>query len=175
MGEGGAITFNDPKYIEFFDIKLNHGAIVTNGRLDFIDYGYNYRVSEIQCVMGIKQLIKLDEIIASRNVIRERYMEKLEPLGYQIQKISDKDIIYNVQSLVFKVPENIQRDKLIEYLKENGIETTIGTYSLSTCTYYAKKYNNVQKNAKYLEENTITFPCYHGVNIKYILKKISDY
>lgn len=173
-GEGGAITFNNSKFVEFFEIKLNHGAKVTDGKFDFIDYGYNYRVPELQCVMGIKQLKKLNEIVKSRNIIRNLYIQALEPLGFKVQQISG-DVVYNVQSLVFKVPENINRDELIKYLKENNIETTIGTYCLSGGTYYAKKYNDIQPNAKYLEQNTITLPCYDGVDIEYISQKIKGY
>jgi len=174
MGEGGAITFNDSKYVEFFDIKLNHGAVVNDGKFDFVDYGYNYRVPELQCVMGIKQLQKLDEIISSRNNIRDEYIKALEVLGFQVQKISG-DVVHNVQSLVFKVPQNTKRDELVKYLKENGVETTIGTYCLSGTTYYKNKYNSVQENAKFLEENTITFPCYEGVDIEYIVYKVKGY
>lgn len=173
-GEGGAITFNDDKFVDFFDIKLNHGAKVENGKFDFVDYGYNYRVPELQCVMGIKQLKKLDDIVSSRNIIRDEYIKLLEPLGFQVQQVSD-DIVYNVQSLVFKVPVNKSRDELVKYLKENGVETTIGTYCLSGTTYYKNKYNSVQQNAKFLEENSITFPCYDGVDIEYIFNKIKDY
>ena len=168
MGEGGAITFNDSKYVEFFDIKLNHGAVVNDGKFDFVDYGYNYRVPEIQCVMGIKQLQKLDEIISSRNNIRDEYIKALEVLGFQVQKISG-DVVHNVQSLVFKVPQNTKRDELVKYLKENGVETTIGTYCISETTYYKNKYDNVQPNAMFLEENTITFPCYDGVDVEFIV------
>lgn len=174
MGEGGAITFNDSKYVDFFDIKLNHGAVVNDGKFDFVDYGYNYRVPELQCVMGIKQLKKLDEIVKSRNIIRNQYIQALEPLGFKVQQISS-DVVYNVQSLVFKVPENINRDELIKYLKQQNIESTIGTYCLSGGTYYAKKYNDVQPNAKYLEVNTITLPCYDGVDVEYISQKIKEY
>ena len=173
-GEGGAITFNDSKYVEFFEIKLNHGAKVVNGKFDFVDYGYNYRVPELQCVMGIKQLKKLDDIVKSRGLIRDQYIQALELLGFQVQKISN-DVVYNVQSLVFKVPTNIKRDELVKYLKENGIETTIGTYCLSGGTYYAKRYNDIQPNAKFLEDNTITFPCYDGVDVEYIVQKIKEY
>ena len=173
-GEGGAITFNNSKFVDFFEIKLNHGAKVTDGKFDFIDYGYNYRVPELQCVMGIKQLKKLDEIVKSRNIIRNQYIQALEPLGFKVQQISS-DVVYNVQSLVFKVPENINRDELIKYLKQQNIESTIGTYCLSGGTYYAKKYNDVQPNAKYLEENTITLPCYDGVDVEYISQKIKEY
>lgn len=173
-GEGGAITFNDDKFRKFFDIKLNHGAVVNDGKFDFVDYGYNYRVPELQCVMGIKQLKKLDEIVKSRNKIREEYIKALTTLGFEVQEASG-DIVYNVQSLVFKVPSHIKRDELIKYLKENEIESTIGTYCLSSCTYYAKKYNDIQPNAKLLEVNTITLPCYHGVDVEYISQKIKEY
>lgn len=173
-GEGGAVTFNDEKLVDFFEIKLNHGAKVENGKFDFVDYGYNYRVPELQCIMGIKQFQKLDEIVSSRNIIRDQYTKALEPLGFEVQKLSDA-IIYNVQSLVFKVPQNISRDKLITYLKENDIETTLGTYCLSGGTYYAKKYNDIQPNAMYLQENTITLPCYDGVDLEYIFQKIKEF
>jgi dTDP-4-amino-4,6-dideoxygalactose transaminase len=173
-GEGGAITFNNDNYQEFFNIKLNHGAKVTDGKFDFVDFGYNYRLPELQCVMGIKQFQKLDSIVKSRNSIRDEYIKGLEFLGYKIQKLSD-EIVYNVQSLVFVVPNDINRDDLVVYLRENGIETTIGTYCLSDTTYYKNKYDNVQPNAKYLEENTITFPCYDGVDVEYIINQVREY
>ncbi|WP_263833674.1 DegT/DnrJ/EryC1/StrS family aminotransferase [Sulfurospirillum oryzae] len=173
-GEGGAITFNDEKYVDFFEVKLNHGAKVENGKFDFIDFGYNYRLSELQAVMGIKQVKKLDIIVKSRNTIRNEYIQALEPLGFEVQQVTD-GIVYNVQSLVFKVPKEINRNQLIDYLKENGIESTIGTYCLSGTTYYANKYNNVQPNAEYLELNAITLPCYDDVNIRFITSRIREF
>lgn len=173
-GEGGAITFNDDKFVDFFNIKLNHGAVVNEGKFEFVDYGYNYRLSELQCVMGIKQLKKLDDIVQSRNEIRDAYIQSLSPLGFEVQTTSD-DVVYNVQSLVFKMPEKTNRNDLIKYLRQHDIETTIGTYCLSSTTYYKNKYNQVQLNAKYLEENTITFPCYDGVDVKFIVEKIKKH
>lgn len=173
-GEGGAITFNDDKYVDFIERKLNHGAVVNDGKFDFIDFGYNYRLPELQAVMGIKQFQKLDSIVKSRNAIREEYIKGLTVLGFKAQSVS-KDVVYNVQSLVFTVPQDVDRDSLIKYLKENGIETTIGTYCLSGTTYYKNKYSKAQENAQYLEDNTITLPCYDGVNIKFIVNKIEEY
>lgn len=173
-GEGGALTFNDSKFVEFLDIKLNHGAKVTNGKFEFVDYGYNYRLPELQAVMGIKQVQKLDEIVSSRNSIRDEFINYLEPLGFKGQQISN-NIVYNVQSLVFKVPKEISRDNLVKYLKEQKVESTIGTYCLSGGTYYKNKYNDIQPNAKFLEENTITLPCYDGVDVEFICKKIRDF
>lgn len=173
-GEGGAVTFNNDEYADFFDVKLNHGAKVENGKFDFVDYGYNYRLPELQAVMGIKQFQKLDEIVRTRNIIKNSYTEQLGSLGFEIQSVT-QNVVHNVQSLVFKVPSSINRDQLIKYLRENGIESTIGTYCLSGTTYYKNRYNSVQKDAMFLEENTITLPCYNYVDVDYIAQKIKDY
>lgn len=173
-GEGGAITTNNEKYAERLNIKLAHGAIVKEGKMDFITYGYNYRLPELQCLMLIKQLQKLDQIVKERKNIQRQMMKRLEPLGYRAQKCEDNSV-HNIQSLVFSVPKEVSRDKLISYLKENNVESTIGTYCLSNCTYYKNKYENVQPNALYLEQNTITLPCYEGVNTEKISEIIRSY
>lgn len=173
-GEGGAITFNDSKMVDFFDVKLNHGSKFENNKFNFIDYGYNYRMSELQAAMGIVQIKKIDDIVASRNKMRKQFAKQLEPYGFEIQKVSE-GAIHNVQSLVFKVPKNIIRDKLIAYLKDIGIESTIGTYCLSGTSYYSKKYNAVQKNALYLQEQTITLPCYNDLDVLFVCDKIKEF
>ena len=172
-GEGGAITFNNEKYTTFFDIKLNHGSVFHDGKFDFVDFGYNYRLPELQAVMGIKQIGKLDSIVTSRNALRKAYIEHLVPLGFEVQSLS-KDVVYNVQSLVFKVPQGISRDSLIGCLKNVGIETTLGTYCLSGTTYYAHKYASIQPNANALEKNTITFPCHDSIDVTYICQKVKE-
>lgn len=170
-GEGGAITTNSEEFAKLLEIKLNHGAVINDGKFDFIDFGYNFRMSELQAVMGIKQLSKLNSIIKSRNSMRDTFMERLSSLGFDAQKVNN-DVIYNVQSLVFKVPLDVNRDDLISYLKDNEIESTIGTYCLSGTTYYKNKYSNIKKNAHYLETNTITLPCFDGVDVEKIIEVI---
>jgi len=152
-GEGGAITTNNDEYAELLSI-----ATIINGKFDFVEYGYNYRLSEIQCLMGIKQLIKLDNIVLSRNEIRKQFVENLSELGYT-QQVINKNTVHNVQSLVFKIPKNVSRDDLINYLKLAEVESTLGTYSISSNSYYKNKYKHVQVNANFLENNTITLPC----------------
>lgn len=170
-GEGGAITTSNDKYATLLDVKLNHGSVMKDGKFDFIDVGFNYRLPELQAVMGIKQLKKLDSIVAERNQVRDAFQDKLKALGFEMQATT-KNVTYNVQSLVFVVPKNVDRDALVNKLKVEGVETTLGTYSLSACTYYRSKYNNVQKNGEHLQVNTITLPCYEGVDVDYICKAI---
>jgi perosamine synthetase len=172
-GEGGAITSNHKKYAEILDVKLNHGSVVRNGKFDFIDYGYNFRLPELQAIMGIKQIQKLNSIISDRNNIRQEYLHYLEPMGFKPQKVADQ-VIYNVQSLAFIVPKRISRDTLIAKLKERGVESTIGTYCLSGTTYYKSKYNTVQPNALFLQENTITLPCFNGLDVTCVCHAIQE-
>lgn len=164
-GEGGAITTQSADWSAWLDVKLNHGArgMIGHG-LDFVDYGYNYRLSEPQAILGRVQLRKLDTIVAERNAIRIAYIERLANLGFSPQRIGD-DVLFNAQSVVFRVPSGVDRDALIGGLREDGIETSIGTYCLSGATYFRKRYGDVQPVAESLQRETITFPCYTGVDV----------
>ncbi len=172
-GEGGAITTNNEEYFDKLQVKLNHGAVIKDGKFDFVDYGYNYRLSELQCVMGIKQIRKLDQIVTGRNMIRDQFIKVLKPHGFKAQKVEDQ-VRHNVQSLVFSVPDHINRDSLIIALRKKNIEATIGTYCLSGTTYYRRKYSSVQRNAALLEKTTLTLPCYAGLDVNYICKAIQE-
>ena len=162
-GEGGAILTNNTEYAKWLTVKLAAGASGIKGKgMDFVDYGYNYRLSEIQALMGWIQLLKLDNITAERNAIAREYNALLGPLGFLQQK-TDDNVYHNIQSLIFTVPSSFSRDALIDYLGAHNIESTLGTYCLSGTTYYLEKYNDPQKNSLWLESNTITLPCYKGV------------
>ena len=73
-----------------------------------------------------------------------------------------------------KVADQVS-DALIDHLDANNIESTLGTYCLSACTYYLKKYNDTQKNSLWLESNTITLPCYTGVDVNHIVETIGSF
>lgn len=171
-GEGGAITTDRDDWAEWLEVKLFHGAKGMKGMaLDFVDFGYNFRLPELQAIMGRKQLAKIEQIVDERNRIRAAYIAQLEPMGFVPQQIAE-GVQYNVQSLVFKVPEGIDRDALILGLRQKGVETTIGTYSLSSGSYYEHKYANPQKNSTKLEQTTITFPCFEGVDVDKVVSSV---
>ncbi|PAC90601.1 spore coat protein [Bacillus licheniformis] len=173
-GEGGAITTDREELKDWLSVKLNHGAAISDGKLDFIDFGYNYRLSDIQAALGIKQLQKLDDIIHRRNLQQKAYSEQLEPLGFQSQQIGP-NVVHNIQSAVFKVPKNIVRDELIQYLSDCHIESTFGTYCLSGTTYYRRKYRQIKPNSIFLEQNTITLPCHDQVNVDQVVSAIQSF
>lgn len=172
-GEGGAITTRNDKWAEKLAVKLAHGAVTENGKFDFIDYGYNFRLPELQAIMGIKQLEKLDDIVRERNLIKYAYNKELNALGFCSQQVNH-EVIHNVQSLVFRVPPGCNRDALIDHLRKQNVESTLGTYCLSGLTYYRQQYNDIQSNSKLLQEQTITLPCYGNVDTLQVCNKISN-
>lgn len=171
-GEGGAITTQRDDWAQWLEVKLGHGASGMRGvGLDFVDYGYNFRLPELAAVMGRKQLAKLDAIVAERNAIRDEMAAGLAPLGFVPQRFG-ADVLSNVQSLVFRVPAGCDRDRLIRALREHGVESTLGTYALSSGTYYARRYGDMQPNAAELERSTITLPCFHGLEVPAVVAAV---
>lgn len=174
-GEGGAITSNLNELEEILKVKLAAGA---SGKeevgLKFSDYGFNFRMTEIQALMGWKQLKTIDQIIQERNEIKEVYIKELIEFGFIPQHIN-KNVKHNVQSIVFRVPKYIDRNRLVKFLYENQIESTLGTYCLSGTNFNKLKYDNVQKNSQKLEGEAITLPCYKGLNPDLVIEKIIDF
>jgi len=165
-GEGGAITTGEDRWARWLDVKLAHGATGSEGiALEFGDYGYNYRLSELQAAMGRVQLRKLDAIVDRRNAIMARYRELLEPAGFRAQALGSA-VRHNVQSVVFTVPEGVDRDTLARALAARGIESTIGTYALSDTRYFREKYAAVQPVSAALYRRTLTLPCFDGVPVE---------
>ncbi|MBL6736819.1 MAG: DegT/DnrJ/EryC1/StrS family aminotransferase [Burkholderiales bacterium] len=168
-GEGGAVLTDRDDWAEWLEVKLGAGASGMKGlTVDFIDFGYNFRLPEMAALMGRKQLAKLDSIVDERNEIRALYLTELEPRGYKVQ-ISGQDVRHNIQSLVFRVPSGLDRDMMIRELKAVGIESTIGTYALGSTTYYQKKYSQGPPNSESLFQTTLTLPCYRGVDVKRVV------
>lgn len=173
-GEGGAITTKCGHLYKKMETKLSHGANGFDGPgMNFVTFGYNFRMSELQAVMGSSQILKIDDITKGRNTVRDEFVVGLSPLGFVNQAVSS-DAFHNIQSLVFTVPDGVNRNGLIQALKEKNIESTLGTYSMSAIAYYKKKYNDVQTNGEYLFNNTITLPCYDGVDINQVVTAIRD-
>jgi perosamine synthetase len=90
-GEGGAVTTNDPLlYRRLYDLRT-HGITKDASRLGRNDgpwyyeqqtLGFNYRITDVQCALGLSQLAKQERFLERRRAIARRYDEALskEPL-----------------------------------------------------------------------------------------------
>lgn len=141
-GEGGVIVINDDKLAEKLRVLRNHGISYKDGIVDFVDAGFNYRMTDFQAALGLMQLEEIEDIIEQRIRIANLYDDKLSYNG-KIKipfKYKNRKAIYQTYHIL--VNDEIDRDNLIMKLKENGIETNLGAQALPCLTYYKNKYKS---------------------------------
>ncbi|PYU29996.1 MAG: glutamine--scyllo-inositol aminotransferase [Acidobacteria bacterium] len=136
-GEGGMVVTNDPKLGRKLRILRNHGLDPAATFPDFIEAGYNLRLTEFQAALGTCQLNKLGRIISKRRVDAARYDGLLKDTRVN-PPVALRDSRHVYQSYVSLLPAEVapRRSKMIAELKSQGIETSIGTYHLPLTTFY---------------------------------------
>jgi len=140
-GEGGIIITNDPNLARTVRALRNHGQDPDAPAPDFIRPGFNYRMTEFQAALGLTQMTKLDRIIVARRQLAARYDQLLTNSPLQTPAVSPESWpVY--QSYVVLLPESLasRRAELIRQLKEQRIETTIGTWHMPLTTYFRTRY-----------------------------------
>ena len=129
-GEGGMVTTDDPVLADRLRMLQNHGGIRRGGPgLDFLEPGFNYRLSELPAILGLSQVRRLDGILGDRRGAAGRYDEALDGLeGVHVLRPGG-DAEWSYQSYVVVLDDGIDRDRVIDLMAESSIETTIGTYA----------------------------------------------
>jgi len=124
-GEGGAVTTNDAAIAAAVASLRNHGwhSLVPP---DMPAPGFNYRLSDILCAVGLPQLRRLDELLAERTRIAEGYSERLAHLPLLLPS-ADAGDVHGWQAYVIQLD---RRDDVLAGLRAQGIEAQIGTYAL---------------------------------------------
>jgi perosamine synthetase len=88
--------------------------------------GFNYRLSDILCAVGLPQLRRLDELLAARTAVADGYTERLRDLPVLLPRADDGDV-HGWQAYVIQLDD---RDRVLDGLRAQGIEAQIGTYAL---------------------------------------------
>lgn len=140
-GEGGAIVTNDDKLSEKLRVLRNHGISYQEGEIDFIASGLNYRMTDFQAVLGIEQMKNLEADIKQRNEIALNYNEQLSEIKWiKTPKLfENRRMVYQTYHIL--VDKKIDRDELIQYLRNNDIEANYGAQALNCIKFYKEKYN----------------------------------
>lgn len=129
-GEGGMVTTNDGDLADRLRRLRSHGGERGEGpALEFIEPGYNYRLSEIPAVLGRSQVDRLGEILVDRRRTAHRYDERLRDTSGVFTPVPTGDAEWSYQSYVVLLDDRIDRDRVIQKMADGGIETTIGTYA----------------------------------------------
>jgi len=121
-GEGGIIVTNNENIALMAESLRSQGRAITGFWLHHERLGYNYRMSELQAALGCVQMDRLDEIVKKRQAVAEMYNEELSKIeGVTIPYIDPKVTVMSWFVYVIQVHESIDREKMMIYLKDNGV------------------------------------------------------
>ncbi len=140
-GEGGAITTNSKEVYETLLSLRSHGTVTTPDmkpwEYEMHSLGYNYRITDIQCALGLSQLKKLDSFIQKRIEIVKKYDEAfkntiVKPLYTYNGKSSYH--LYVVQVDFSKL--NISKEELFIKMREKNIGLQVHYIPINKQPYY---------------------------------------
>ncbi len=167
-GEGGMITTNDKALYEKLLISRTHGITKDADLMQEEPHGawyyemqmlgYNYRIPDILCALGLSQLQRAEENIARRRLIAARYDAAFEEAGVaRLAHRQDGGHAYHLY-----VIEVAHRADLYQALRDRGIYAQIHYIPVHTLPYYRSLYEEtlVLPKAEAYYERCISLPMY---------------
>ncbi|MFH1523111.1 MAG: UDP-4-amino-4,6-dideoxy-N-acetyl-beta-L-altrosamine transaminase, partial [Patescibacteria group bacterium] len=177
-GEGGAIVTNNEAYYKKLIYLRSHGIFKDKkGKNVMMELGYNYRMTDIQAVLGISQLKKLDKFITKRHQVVKWYEQELKKVKEIILPVELASIYSAWHIYVIRTKKLADRDRLMSYLRQNEVGVNFHYPAVYSHPYYRQNgYKNVRlPNMEEYHKTCITLPCHVLLtrkNIKYIGKLI---
>jgi dTDP-4-amino-4,6-dideoxygalactose transaminase len=159
--EGGAIVTNDKKIFEKIKSLRNHGQDNTHTMMEL---GFNYRLNDISCALGISQLEKLDKFIQKRQNIAKQYNIAFDnhPLIKPLYPYTLKSYYHLFVIQIDFDKLNFSKDDLISKLRDKNIGVQVHYKPINTQPYYKKLgYQNqdTPNMNKYIKQS-ISLPIY---------------
>jgi len=174
-GEGGVAVTNQKKTFNLMQLYRDHGIkrFVNKKKkwlYNQVLLGFNYRITDIQCALGISQFSKLDSWVKRRNYLAERYSKMLSDLPLILPKIYSKKLS-SFHLYVIKIDTartNIKRDFIFNYLRNKNIMVNVHYIPIYRHLFY-KKLNFKKKNFPECEKyynNVISIPLFPSLTTK---------
>ena len=182
-GEGGAILSNKRIYDLKAKLLRSHGIERKNKNYWFYkmnNVGYNFRIPDINCALGISQLKRLNYFIAKRRKIANIYNRFFSK--YSIftipRNIKNNFNSYHLYPLLIDFKKlKIQKDLIIKKFLKFKIKTQVHYIPVNSQPYYKKKYGlnkKLFKNSFKFYNQELSLPIFYDLSInqvKYIIKK----
>ncbi|MDE5780352.1 MAG: UDP-4-amino-4,6-dideoxy-N-acetyl-beta-L-altrosamine transaminase [Lachnospiraceae bacterium] len=185
-GEGGMILTNNKDLYEKLLLARTHGITKNQDVMERCDggwyyeqqsLGYNYRITDIQCALGISQMNKLDRFVEERRKIAGIYDEAFKncpqiTVPYQMDECKNSYHLYVIQVK--------NRKEVFDKMREAGIGVIVHYIPVYTQPYYRNNgYDSVIcKNAERYYESALSLPIYPGLTEdeqQYVIDKVMEY
>ena len=166
-GEGGAVIAPDAAAKERMDSERNQGRAPDMSWLDHDRLGFNYRLDDLSCALGIAQLEHLDEMLAERARLAGLYSEALADVEGLELPCPDADgdrrswFVYVVQ-----LPPGVDRDAAMLALRERGIDSKPYLPAIHLLSFYRELYGHREGEFPVCEEvarRSLALPFFPGL------------
>lgn len=189
-GEGGMITTNSKGLYEKLQLLRSHGLTRDENKLEDLHggwyyemqtLGYNYRITDIQCALGISQLRKVDMFIKRRREIAGIYNEKLKDLPLELP-IEPEGFVNSYHLYVVKIKEEAEmsRKELYDKLRENGIFAQVHYIPVHLMPYYQNNLGYKKGDYPLTESHygrVLSLPIYPSMtdeDVELVLRKVRE-
>jgi perosamine synthetase len=139
-GEGGVITTENPELARKLRILRNHGIEMQHQKMEFVEAGFNYRLTEMQAALVLSQFGRFKEIYEIKQKLAEQYFRALKDNKLLRLPVVPTGKTHSWQTFHTIVDEKVDRDKVIKLLREQGIGTNYGAQCIPSQQHYQKKY-----------------------------------
>jgi perosamine synthetase len=165
-GEGGMVTTNDDDWAAWLESYKHFGmARATAGeRVVFERIGTNYKLSNVQAAIGLVQMRHIDELLARRLELADRYVELFGPAGCVQMPVTTPGGAHSRQTFCVLVHD---RDRIMKMLRQEGMEVQIGTYALHMHPAFADRADVVVRGdmagACLAYDRCLSLPLFHDL------------
>ena len=185
-GEGGMVTTNNEELYKKLLLLRTHGITKSPDMLiedhggwyyEMHELGYNYRISDLNCALGISQLNRAKEGVEKRNRIAVRYNEAFKELD-TVKTPFVADDVYHAYHLYIIQAE--QRKELYDFLREHDIFTQVHYIPVHLQPYYRNmgwKKGDFPAAEDYYEK-ALSLPMYPALTEEeqeFVIEKIKEF
>ena len=171
-GEGGMVTTNDPALAERLRRLRSHGMVRLEGSdpwwYEMPEPGFNYRLPDILCALGLSQLKKLPMFIQRRRALAAAYREALAPLAPLVRQAAQpawSDPVLHLMTVLIDFPAaGRTRREVVEALKARGVGSQVHYIPVHRQPYYRDLYGDLDlPGADAWYARCLSLPLYPGM------------
>jgi len=165
-GEGGMITTDDAALEETLRSLVNQGR-AAGGAMAFDRLGFNYRMSDITAAIGVGQLERIDELLAAREHVAERYLGALAGVDGVRPPAASTRLRRSWFVFPIRFERGISRDRVAAHLAGSGIQTRPYMPAIHLQPEYARRFGYRRGMLPVTErasDSSLVLPFYPGMN-----------
>jgi dTDP-4-amino-4,6-dideoxygalactose transaminase len=171
-GEGGMVTTNDARLAERLRLLRSHGMVRPPDAdpwcYEMAEPGFNYRLPDILCALGLSQLAKLDRFAARRRALAAAYEAALAPLAPAVRIAArpawSDPVLHLMCVLIDFEAVGRSRRHVVEALRERGVGSQVHYIPVHRQPYYRDRYGDLGlPGAEAWYARCLSLPLYPGM------------